>query len=173
MNPRSYTSKQMGDACEMLVAAEMTLAGIPAMRMPDNWPHYDVIAQPKGGGAPQRISVKSRTFKRGPDTFVDYNAKDQFDWLAIVLLPGGDQSQCRIFVVPKTVADARAFRPRSKFPDEMYWRQDKVAEVLSEFENNFCLSATGAPIGGGLPSKLNRAHNIKVNPSAGTDENHN
>jgi hypothetical protein len=28
---RSYTSKQMGDACEMLVAAELTLAGIPAL----------------------------------------------------------------------------------------------------------------------------------------------
>jgi len=41
----------MGDACEMLVAAEMTFAGVPAMKMPDNWPGYDVIAQPKGGGA--------------------------------------------------------------------------------------------------------------------------
>jgi hypothetical protein len=28
---RPYTSKQMGDACEMLVAAELTLAGIPAL----------------------------------------------------------------------------------------------------------------------------------------------
>jgi hypothetical protein len=26
-----YTTKQMGDACEMLVAAELTLAGIPAL----------------------------------------------------------------------------------------------------------------------------------------------
>jgi hypothetical protein len=33
-----YTSKQMGDACEMLVAAELTLAGIPALKVPDNWP---------------------------------------------------------------------------------------------------------------------------------------
>jgi hypothetical protein len=40
----------MGDACEMLVAAEMTLAGIPAIKMPDNWPCYDVIAQPRNGG---------------------------------------------------------------------------------------------------------------------------
>jgi hypothetical protein len=30
----------MGDACEMLVAAELTLAGIPALKVPDNWPHY-------------------------------------------------------------------------------------------------------------------------------------
>ncbi len=40
----NYTKKQMGDACEMLVAAELTLAGIPALKVPDNWPGYDVIA---------------------------------------------------------------------------------------------------------------------------------
>jgi len=38
-----YTSKQMGDACEMLVAAELTLADMPALKVPDNWPHYDVV----------------------------------------------------------------------------------------------------------------------------------
>jgi hypothetical protein len=90
MLTRPYTSKQMGDSCEMLVAAELTLAGVPAMKMPDNWPCYDVIAQPRDGGPAQRISVKSRTFKRGGDTFVVYDARDQFDWLAIVLLPGAD-----------------------------------------------------------------------------------
>jgi hypothetical protein len=42
MIPRPYTSKQMEDACEMPVEAELTLAGIPAMKMPDNWPCYDV-----------------------------------------------------------------------------------------------------------------------------------
>ena len=51
---RKFTSKQMGDACEMLVAAELTLAGIPALKVPDNWPHYDVIVQPLGRPA-QRI----------------------------------------------------------------------------------------------------------------------
>lgn len=151
MNARSYTPKQMGDACEMLVAAEVALAGSPTVIMPDNWPGYDIIAQPKDGAAPQRISVKSRTFKHGSDAFVDYDAKDQFDWLAIVLLPGAGQPQRRVFIVPKAIADTRAFRPKSKFPDEMYWRHDKVAKILSEFENNYCLSATGAPIGAAYP----------------------
>ena len=54
---RAFTSKQTGDACEMLVAAELALAGIPALKFPDNWPHKDVIAQPLGRPA-QRISVK-------------------------------------------------------------------------------------------------------------------
>jgi len=144
-SPRNYTNKQMGDACEMLVAGEVTLAGVPAIKMPDNWPCYDVIAQPQGGGLPQRISVRSRTFKRGGDTFVSYNANDQFDWLAIVLLPGADQLARTMFIVPRSVADARARRdkPSSKTADERYWRQDKVAETFSAFENNFSLSPTG------------------------------
>src|SRR5271169_3470778 len=103
MTPQAYTRKQMGDACEMLVAAEMTLAGVPAMKMPDNWPCYDVIAQPKDGGAPQRISVKARTFRRGGSCFVDYWGKDQFDWLAIVLMPSADQPKRRTFIVPRSV----------------------------------------------------------------------
>jgi hypothetical protein len=137
------TPKQKGDACEMLVAAEITLAGVPAMKMPDNWPCYDVIAQPKDGGPPQRISVKARTFKRGGDTFADYWGKDQFDWLAIVLLPSVDQATRRIFIVPRAVADARTPARKTKQPDDRYWRLDRIAEALSEFEDNYSLSMTG------------------------------
>jgi hypothetical protein len=144
MGVRPYTSKQMGDACEMLIAAQLTLAGIPAVKMPDNWPGYDVIAQPKGGGTPQRISVKSRTFKRGYDKFVGCDSRDEFDWLAIELLPGEDQAVSRFFLAPKVVADGRALRPRSRFPEDLYWRLDKIAEVLAEFEGNFNLSMTGS-----------------------------
>ncbi len=113
---RNYTSKQMGDACEMLIASEMTLAGIPAARMPDNWPHYDVIAQPKGGGPPQRVSVKSRTFRRGA-SFVAYDKHSQFDWLAIVLLPGDGQTQRRTFIIPRHIADARSRKDGPKAKD--------------------------------------------------------
>jgi hypothetical protein len=65
----AYTTKQMGDACEMLVAAELTLAGVCA---PDYWPGCDAIAQPVGA-AMQGVQVKSRTFKRGA-AFVRYSA---------------------------------------------------------------------------------------------------
>ena len=96
----------MGDACKMLVAAEMTLAGAPALKMPDNWPHCDVIAQPEDGGAAQQLSVKSRT-KAGPDKFADYWATHEFDWLAIVLLPGAEQLRRRISIILRDVADSR------------------------------------------------------------------
>jgi hypothetical protein len=149
--PRAYTNKQMGDACEMLVAAEVTLAGVPALLMPANWPDYDIIAQPKVG-VPQRIYARSRTFKRGGDTFVDFDSTAQFDWWAVVLLPGADQLGRRIFIIPKDVAEIRARRnnPATKWGHYRYVRQDKVAEIFPEYENNFRLSPTGVPV---VPAK--------------------
>src|SRR5690348_16909245 len=138
MDSQQCTTKQMGDACEMLVAAEMTFAGVPTMKVPDNWPGYDLIAQQCGGGSPLRISVKSRRFKRGGDTFVTYSAEDDFDWLAIVLLPGADQARRRIFIVPRDIADANARQyPGSKVADKREWRQDEVEKLFPEFEDNF------------------------------------
>jgi hypothetical protein len=104
----NYTKKQMGDACEMLVAAELTLAGVPSIKGPDNWPGYDVIAQPPSK-APQRVSVKSRTFKPGA-AYVTYLETDSFEWLAIVLLPGCGESRRRFFIIPRAVVDAKARR---------------------------------------------------------------
>lgn len=136
---RRFTSKQMGDACEMLVAAELTLAGIPALKVPDNWPHYDVIAQPIGAGA-QRISVKSRTFKRGA-AFVEYNEFDQFDWLAIVLLSAERQTDRAIYLISRADADrfARQDKPTSKTARLRYFRIDEVDRLFACCRNNFLL----------------------------------
>jgi hypothetical protein len=134
----------MGDACEMLVAAELTLAGVPALKVPDNWPGYDVIAQQRDGTEPLRISVKSRTFKKG-SAFVVYLATDTFDWLAIVILPVAMEGPRRIFLIPRNVADAEARRdsPTAKTAQQRYWRIDEVASRFSRFENNFSLLPNG------------------------------
>jgi hypothetical protein len=145
--PFDGTTKQMSDACEMFIAAELTLTGgIPSIKMPDCWPDYDVITQPKDGSSPQRISVKARTFKRGANTYVAYDIRDKFDWLAIVLAPGDNQRNRRTFIVPKSIADAKARHdsPTAQTAHERYWRQDEIAKVFPEFENNFSLSSTGA-----------------------------
>ncbi|MCL4712866.1 MAG: hypothetical protein KJZ73_16610 [Pseudorhodoplanes sp.] len=139
MNDRTYTSKQMGDACEMLVAAELTLAGIPAIKAPESWPDYDVVAQPTGG-QPLRISVKSRTFKRGP-AYLSYSVHQDFDWVAIVLLNCDPPIPCRFFLIPKAYADehARRNKPSAMNAHECYWRVDEVEKKFSKFENNFLL----------------------------------
>ncbi|MBB6411861.1 hypothetical protein [Mesorhizobium sangaii] len=141
--PRRYTTKQMGDACEMIVAAELTLAGIPALKVPDNWPGYDVIAQPFDRPA-QRVSVKSRTFKRGAGAYVGYNDYDQFDWLAIVLLPAEQVTTRAIYLIPRPIAEGLARRDKatSKTAAERYFRVDQVPELFSEWKANFELATT-------------------------------
>jgi hypothetical protein len=142
---RLYTSKQMGDACEMVVAAELTLAGVPALKVPDNWPGYDVIAQPWDRPA-QRISVKARTYKRGA-AYVGYNDFDLFDWLAIVLLPAGEFTERAIYVIPRNVAEglARRDKPTSKTAAERYFRVDQVPDLFEDWRSNFRLLDTTAP----------------------------
>lgn len=145
MVPRKCTTKQMGDACEMLIAAEMTLAGMPALKVPDNWPHYDVVAQPPDGKAAQRVSVKSRIFKTGGSDFVEYRDSDEFDWLAIVLIGDAPRNR-RYFIVHRE--DARRLSKASgkdtKIAGIRYWRQDEVPIKLAAYENNFCLEREGA-----------------------------
>lgn len=133
-----YTTKQMGDACEMLIAAEMTLAGIPAMKAPDYWPGYDVIAQPVDRLA-QRISVKARTYKTG-SAFVNYRDVDVFDWLAIVILPGEGQNHRRIYMVPRDAADAVASIYASpKMAGQREFRIDRVQTLFGNYEDNYTL----------------------------------
>jgi hypothetical protein len=133
----------MGDAGEMLVAAELTLAGVPALKVPDNWPHYDVIAQPLTGEA-QMISVKTRTFKRGA-AFVKYNETDKFDWLAVVIIPADIEPKRRIFLIPRNVADQSATRdrPTAKTAHERYFRIDRIAKLFAVYEENYCLNPMG------------------------------
>lgn len=136
---RGFNSKQMGDACEMLVAGELTLAGIPALRVPDIWPGYDVIAHPPGG-LPLRISVKSRT--KGRSSFINFEPSE-FDWLAVVIL---DKDRPQFFIVPRDVVASDALsRPRSPKQIERSPGSRSIPltvdylKRLDRFENNFKL----------------------------------
>lgn len=160
---RPYTSKQMGDACEMLVAAELTLAGIPALKVPDNWPGYDVIAQPPGREL-QRVSVKSRTFKRGA-SFLEYNSRDEFEWLAMVLLPSESEQRNllpaigrKVFIIPRALADEKARQngPDTKSARQRYWRLDEIPTLFAAFESNFGLHPDGPPAS--LPKRRRAVH---------------
>jgi hypothetical protein len=147
------TKKQMGDAGEMLVAAELTLHGIPSFIVPSNWPRYDVVAQHPHMGL-QRISVKTRTFARSGN-FVGYGEDDKFDWLAIVILPADECQTRRIFIIPHETAQKRSYpaeyrRGRGFFVHKLVaWPPLPLPEVappggcgLADYEDNFSLSLT-------------------------------
>jgi len=91
-------------------------------------------------GLPQRISVKSRTFKVGA-AYVTYNDDDKFDWLAVVILPNNPKDARKVFVIPRTQADALARRdkPTAKTAKEPYYRIDEISKKFAKYENNFAL----------------------------------
>ncbi|WP_287241199.1 hypothetical protein [Mesorhizobium sp.] len=132
----------MGDAAEMIVAAELTLAGIPALKVPDNWPSYDVIAQPIGG-VPQRISVKARTFKKGA-AYVQFLDTDVFDWLAIVILANDGTNVRSVYLIPRSVADKTAQRnaPETKTANIRYIPIDQIERKFGQYRDNFKLKLT-------------------------------
>ena len=135
----------MGDACELLVAGELTLAGVPAMRAPDFWPGYDIVAQPPGRPL-QRISVKSRTFKKGA-AFVSYSSRDPFDWLAIVII-SLDSNARSMFLIPREIADRKARTYKTEGTANLReYRIDEVEALFAEFRNNFTLNGAGHAAG--------------------------
>lgn len=144
---RLFTSKQMGDAAEMIVAAEQTLAGMPALKVPDNWPSYDVIAQPAGTG-PQRISVKARTFKKGA-AYVQYLDSNDFDWLAIVILADDGTNKRTIYIVPRAEVDRQAQRnaPTTKTADVRCLTISQLERRFGSYRDNFQLKTPSlAPV---------------------------
>lgn len=134
---RPFAIKQMGDATEMLVAAKMTLAGVPAMKVPDLWPGYDVIAQPVDA-TPQRISVKARTHKKA--NYIVYDCRDQFDWLAVVLLMP-ETGERRVYIIPRADADAKARRDKetSKTAADRYFTAEEIERHFGHYRDNFVL----------------------------------
>lgn len=138
---KPYTTKQLGDACEMLVAAELTLAGIPALKVPDNWPGYDVIAQPRDA-SPQRISVKARTYRTGGAHFADYyEGAEDFDWIAIVLLASAELGERRIYIIPREEFDrvAKAWLDKKQSRTQRYVSLAQIEPLFGRFRSNFTL----------------------------------
>jgi hypothetical protein len=123
------------DAAVMLVAAELTLTGgAPAFPVPAGWPGYDIAADPAGRPL-QRVQVKSSTFAK--TRYIEWSNDDQFDWLAIVILPAPGCDRRRIFIVPREVADERS--TPVDFRNGRNFNVGRLIEQLADFEDNFLL----------------------------------
>ncbi len=112
------TTKQFGDAGEYLVAAKLTFAGLPTVKLSDNWPGYDLLALPQNGAI--KISVKTRR----QDTTKSGNIKlrvGEFDWLAVVLLPleGGEPL---IWLLPRDVVLANSIEFAKTSERRIYYK---------------------------------------------------
>jgi hypothetical protein len=104
------TTKQRGDAAEHYVISMLGFNSVLAAKIPDNWPGYDLVAQPPDGAQPLRISVRFRIDGQHAP-YVRYKPNERFDFIALVYKrPDG----IRTWILPRSVADKTANGTRSK-----------------------------------------------------------
>ncbi len=120
---------RMDNACAMLVAGELTFAGVPAMKTTESWPGYNVLAQ-QPNGAPQRISVRGLLAAFGKAMVFNCDPA-QSDWVAVVLLPAAAPERRRIFIMPS-----------KRVSQESVLCVEDIETRFAAFENNFNLKVT-------------------------------
>jgi hypothetical protein len=133
------TTKQRGDAAEHYVISMLGFNSVPAAKMPDNWPGYDLVAQPPDGAQPLRISVRFRIDgKHAP--YVRYKPNERFDFIALVYKrPDG----IRTWILPRSVAEKTA---NGKKTGTRFWSRHTLEKRCSAYENNFRLDVVETDI---------------------------
>jgi hypothetical protein len=81
------------------------------------------------------VQVKSSTFAK--TRYIEWSNDDQFDWLAIVILPAPGCDRRRIFIVPREVADERS--TPADFRNGRNFNVGRLIQQLADFEDNFLL----------------------------------
>jgi hypothetical protein len=80
MKTTNVTSRQLWQAAEHHVIAQLGFQNIPATKMPDNWPDYDLIAQRLTDERPLRNSVKWADYKDKSAHYIGYEPHAHFDF---------------------------------------------------------------------------------------------
>lgn len=135
----NLTTKQRGDAGEYYAISQFIFAGKPAVKMPDNWPGYDLIVDVKG--ELKKISVKMRMTTKA--TFstehCKFNFNDDFDFIVFIFK---SSKEIRSWIVPVNVAKSNGIISNSE--NENYCRLSfKQLMKLDEYEDNWLLNIHG------------------------------
>lgn len=103
---KNLTSKQLGDAGEHMIAAELSFAGFPTVMMPDNWPDYDLIFMKDN----VNLTVQVKTCRTlPPGSWVcEFSEEMRFDYLSIV-----EASTRRNWLIPRSALVEHARRPET------------------------------------------------------------
>ena len=133
-NKDNCTSQQFGNACEHYVISRLGFANVPAQKMPDGWPGYDVVAQPSVRRPLSRISVKGR---RSPWVHKVWrmNLDGAWDWLALVLV---EKNTTRCWVIPHAAAKKLA-RSRATGRTRYAISLPRLESLGAKWEDNFSL----------------------------------
>ena len=129
-------------AFNMLVAAELTLAGLAAQPLPPHWPGCGVIVRLSDGGLEQVLVVSTPDSPKQA-THLAIPGNVSFDWLAVLLPAKSHRWRC--FISPRAAVVNST--PGRTIPagETTLLETNEIPAVFARFENNFSLSAPGAP----------------------------
>lgn len=132
------TTKMLGDAGEHHAVCQFTLAGAPAVKMPDGWTAYD-LAVDSGGGL-VRVSVKTRSESMGwkNSAWFIFDERLPCDWIVFVFRP--ESGALRSWIMPFEVARYFGNVPTSERKDphnrDVSWAKLN-RDPLDRYENNW------------------------------------
>ncbi len=119
---QSADGAHLAEACHMLVAAELGLAGAHVFRMPPGWPDYHLVVQ--------RPGLVLQTIRVACPGAIAYHDTDRFDVLAVVARPASKSRA--IYAVPRAEAD----RLLSGEQGMRAYPQKGLDKMLAKYRNN-------------------------------------
>jgi hypothetical protein len=141
---RKLTSKVLGDAGEHYALSQLTFAGKPATKMPDNWEGYDLAVETGEGLV--RVNVKTRSESEGwkASRWFTFDDRKYCDWIVFIFKP--NQGTLRSWIMPYFVALEHANVP-GKDRKDAWFRDISWAKLnrspLNNYENNWNMFTEG------------------------------
>lgn len=130
------TTKQRGDAGEYYALSQFIFNGLPAAKMPDNWPNYDLAVEIERKLV--RVSIKTRVKPNGDfgTEHCKFSGVDEFDFIAFIFK---SEEGIECWVLPKKLAENVGKTERSS--DENYRRisYKQLATLPMKYKNNWLL----------------------------------
>lgn len=144
-NLPKLATKLLGDAGEHFALSQLSFAGLPSTKMPENWKGYDLAVET--GSGLERVSVKTRseTLKWKANRWFNFDDRLVCEWIVFVFKP--HKGPVRAWVLPFSVALEHSNVPglTNKTPwfRDLSWHKLNKAP-LSAYENNWTLSLSPA-----------------------------
>ena len=140
---KRLTNKQLGDAGEHFVCGMLGFHGVPTVKMPDNWPDFDLVGYYRQDSSVtiQVKTVYKYSMKGQLWAWTAFAPECPFDYLAAVVW---DEGIPECWLIPRDVLVKESRRPGSpQVQDQNWWiNPNDLYGQLSGFKGNWVLNKT-------------------------------
>ena len=139
----TLTTKQLGDAGEYYALSQFCFAGKAVVKMPDNWPVYDLIITDSDDLLKISVKTRSETVCWKSNSVFTFNGQGECDYLVLILKT--KKQSIRSWVIPFEFAKKHAHFPNNRrtHPHDRDIRRSKLEGTdapFTIFEDNWTLN---------------------------------